>query len=163
LVNVSVWSCPPPAGKAKPMLSWPSFRAIILDGSSAGSVEAFTATGQGSCYRIPQPELAAAEEILSVPWTPVGQSVAGAGGPAPYTWTIAYRAPECAAVFDSPGIYYRGTTSGQPYLYIDVELPLNPPTSCTAQITRTTTFGPEAVPLFRVGHPPVGLAKGPEL
>jgi hypothetical protein len=140
----------------------PSFEVIVLDADTGDDVLVYESAGLGICGgpvgctpAVHGPSVSAASEIVSIPWTAAGER------PDPYEagrvdWLISYTLPRCAAVFDSPGVYYAGSAAGPATLYVDVEIPMVPTRSCSAAHTTTSVFGPETGPISSVRHAPVG-------
>lgn len=166
-------SCPPsptpPPGASSGHQS--SFRVVLFDAQSGAAALTYTSGGTGPCSTtVRGPTISRASEILSLPWKALGQHpVAPASLPFPpgasvptdlVDWEIRYTIPRCGTQFDS-GTYEfpAGTTS----LYIDTEVPIDPPARCNSARSTTVSWGPESVTIGRVRHAPTGLASGPEL
>jgi len=149
----------------------PSVSVVILDAQSADAVLHYRSRGAGPCGGpAVGPTLERAAEVLSVPWTAMGEhAVAPGSSPFPpgapvpphqVDWVIRYTIPACGTQFDS-GTY--AFPPGTVTLYIDVTVPISAPARCAAARTITTTWGPESVDIGQARHGPVGIAGGAEL
>lgn len=147
------------ADDAKPQAS---FEVIVLDAGSGGAVLVYRSRGLAQCHgpssctpELGGPSVAAASEIVSIPWTAAGQR------PDPYNsgrvdWLVSYTIPRCAVVFDSPGVYWPSGEGGPPALFVDVEEPMDQSLSCSPSRSVTSAVGPESTPVTQVRHAPVG-------
>ena len=103
-----------------------------------------------------------AYEVVSVPWTKVGQASAQAppelppGAPPPMgveEWLVRYTMPPCGDNWDSGGYYQASRLDG---FYIEVQIPMDRPSHCIPPRSPT-----QAVPIFfPLRHAPVGVAVG---
>ena len=157
-----------------------SFDVVLLDAGSGGAVLQYRTRGVGLCGgTIEGPAVQRATEILSLPWTAIGQTPvtqqqiqrlvppnapnaasAAATLKSAVNWVIRYTIPACGTQFDS-GVYMINPT--KPILYIDASVPISPPSHCSPARTVNTTWGPEDVGISQAGHAPVGLASGAAL
>lgn len=145
----------------------PSAQVVLIDARTGADVLDYRSRGNGPCGGpITGPSVQRAQEVISIPWTGVGETPVSkqqlhqlfpptANVPdRDVNWVIRYTVPRCATVRDS-GVYDR-TGPSQPILYVEVHVPISPPAACTPSKTVTQDFGPETVPISQAQHAPTG-------
>jgi len=142
----------------------PSFKLVIMDARSGRASLVYRSRGTGPCGGpVTGPVVSRAMEIVSIPWSAVGDGPPTSIPMPPGTpslahavdWVIRYTVPPCGVVFDSPGTYL--SDPNHPDVFIDVQIPIDPPNSCPGAKTMTTSFGPERVSITKVLHAPLGV------
>ena len=158
-------SCPAVGSDSSPLT--PTVQVVLIDSQTGGDVLQYRSNGNSPCGGpLIGPSVGRALENISIPWTALGETSISQEQlrrlfpPSPnlpqnaVSWTIRYTLPPCASepatgVFDS--------STDHPILYIEAQLPISPPPSCSPAKTVTQDWGPETTPINKVGHAPTGI------
>lgn len=140
------------------------FEAVILDANTGTGVIDYRSRGFSFCGgSLTGPSVQPSNEIISVPWTALGNSPTNTTNPATmlppsvrpdtptFYWVLRYTIPKCAS---APGIGQSVSNSGADQLSVQFQEPLDPPAACKPATTVTTTFGPEPTPIAQIAHAP---------
>jgi len=142
----------------------PFFYVVILDAQTGKDALTYQTRGIGDCGGpVRGPYLRRAQELLSVPWTAVGEQPVSSSPPVylpggnttptiTTEWTIRYTVPACARLHVASG----GGPGPETFL-VDVEVPLDPPPHCSPARSVTTTWPSGNGEL---AHSPTGLTSG---